>query len=325
MAVLVAGCSGTNVPVPDRPANGWWRPHPGVRWQYQLVPTTRTGPGIVNGINLRPDEVCTPPPKGAGPVCPDVYGIDLWVDSQVTGSATDVVNTEAVKAIHSLSAHAICYFSGGTLEAWRPDARKILDWDAAHPEAHLVSKALAPPYDNERWFNVKPGAGRLEFLTEIMAARMKLCADNGFDAVDPDWPDAWLHNSEAGWSEPVTAADQLGYNRMLAGAAHRLGLGIVLKNDSKQAPDLVGDFDLAVIEDCQWTGADIQPCDPLTAFTAAGKPVLHVEYLESDEDPPERNPLGTPAAICAAATPGFDTIVKKASKTLNDLPWTPCR
>ena len=48
-----------------------------------------------------------------------------------------------------------------------------------------------------------------------------------------------------------------------------------MKNDSKQAPELVGDFDLAVIEDCQWAGADIQPCGPLAAFTDVGKPVLH--------------------------------------------------
>ena len=73
---------------------------------------------------------------------------------------------------------------------------------------------------------------------------------------------------------PLTAADQLQYNRRIADLAHRLGLAVGLKNDVEQAAALAPAFDFAVNEEC----AAYQECGLLKVFITAGKPVFHVEY-----------------------------------------------
>ncbi|WP_158608017.1 endo alpha-1,4 polygalactosaminidase [Nocardia panacis] len=311
-----------------------WQPRPGLRWQYQLQPSADSEDGFVAGIDLTRRTLCRNPPDSIGEICATAIGFDLWTDSQRP-------NAQAVAAVHRLPApaeadghaHAICYFSGGSLEDWRPDAPDFLRWSREHPEANLLGGPVSS-YPNERWLNIKPGRGRLEFLADIMEKRMRLCRQAGFDAVDPDWADGWLHNDE-NRLPTLTAADQLAYNRMLAALAHRNGLAIALKNDTVQAAELAADYDLAIIESCQWNGADIQPCAPLVGdattpgFVQLNKPVLHVEYLNSDEDPPAHNPNGTPAAVCAAARADpaaahFSTIVKQSSSTLRNLPYTIC-
>ena len=69
-------------------------------------------------------------------------------------------------------------------------------------------------------------------------------------------------------------ADQLRYNRLIARLAHERGMAVGLKNDLDQIPDLVGDFDFAVNEQCAQYGecADNRP------FVDADKAVFHVEY-----------------------------------------------
>lgn len=103
-----------------------------------------------------------------------------------------------------------------------------------------------------------------------MAERMDMCRDKGFDAVEPDNMDAYANRT----GFPVTAADQLRYNRTIAGLAHDRGLAVGLKNDLDQIPQLVGDFDFAVNEQC----AEHDECEALTPFIRAGKAVFHVEY-----------------------------------------------
>jgi hypothetical protein len=97
-----------------------------------------------------------------------------------------------------------------------------------------------------------------------------MCRSEGFDAVEPDNVDGYANDT----GFPLTAADQLAFNRVVAGLAHRDGLAVALKNDLGQVPQLVGDFDFAVDEQC----AEYQECDQLLPFTAAGKAVLEAEY-----------------------------------------------
>ncbi len=77
-----------------------------------------------------------------------------------------------------------------------------------------------------------------------MAARFDMCRDKGFDAVEADLVDGYARDS----GFPLTAADQLTYNRMLADLAHERGLSIGLKNDLDQVADLVDHFDFAINE-----------------------------------------------------------------------------
>jgi len=91
---------------------------------------------------------------------------------------------------------------------------------------------------------------------------------------------------------PLTAADQLDYNRFLAREAHSRDLVIALKNDLDQIDVLVDAFDLAVNEQCH----EYDECDALAPFITAGKPVLNAEY-----DDTYVNDASVRQALCDAA------------------------
>ena len=86
-------------------------------------------------------------------------------------------------------------------------------------------------------------------------------------------------------------------------------MAVVLKADLGQTRELVGDFDMAVNEQCFQN----DECDTLLPFVRAGKPVFEVEYELA------------PAAFCArAARYGFNAVKKGKDEQLYDLPWAPC-
>ena len=99
---------------------------------------------------------------------------------------------------------------------------------------------------------------------------MDLCKSKGFDGLEPDNIDGYSNNS----GFPLTAQDQLNYNKWLAAAAHARGLSIGLKNDLEQIPQLVTSFDWALNEQC----FEYNECSLLAPFTQAGKAVFEVEY-----------------------------------------------
>ncbi|MFD4570921.1 endo alpha-1,4 polygalactosaminidase [Streptomyces sp. NPDC058417] len=168
-------------------------------------------------------------------------------------------NTAAdVARLHRDGRKVICYVNVGAWEDFRPDKD-------AFPRA-----VLGGPngWDGERWLDIR----RISVLRPIMERRFDMCRDKGFDAVEPDLMEAY--GNRTGF--PLTARDQLRYNRMIASIAHERGLAVGLKNDLPQIPELVGDFDFAVNEEC----AQFDECHLLTPFIEAGKAVFHVEYTE---------------------------------------------
>ena len=175
-----------------------------------------------------------------------VYDVDLF-----TTSATQVASLKAQ------GRRVVCYFSAGSWEPYRPDS-------AAFP-AGVRGRPLAG-FEDERWLDVR----QTRVLLPIMAARLDLCRRKGFDAAEPDNVDGYANRT----GFPVRSAEQLRYNRALAGLAHARGLAVALKNDLDQVAVLEPDFDFAVNEQC----AEFDECDTLTPFLRAGKPVLHVEY-----------------------------------------------
>jgi hypothetical protein len=208
-----------------------------------------------------------PPPSAVGPRwVPEVgttwqYQLQGEVDTSVDAQIYDVdlfdVDATLVEELHRDGRNVICYVNAGAFENWRPDASRF------PPE--IVGEPLED-WRGEAWLDVR----RLDVLEPIMAARFDLCRDKGFDAVDPDNIDGYLQNT----GFPLTAEDQLRYNRMLARLAHERSLGVGLKNDVDQIEELVADFDFAVNESCVAEGE----CESLLPFIAAGKAVLHVEY-----------------------------------------------
>ncbi|WPW28441.1 endo alpha-1,4 polygalactosaminidase [Streptomyces atratus] len=162
----------------------------------------------------------------------------------------------AVADLHRRGRKVICYLSTGAWEEFRPDAGKF--------PASVRGKSNG--WAGERWLDIR----RTDVLEPLMEARIAMCAKKGFDAVEPDNMDGYRNRT----GFPLTAADQLRYNRLIARIAHRHGLAVGLKNDLGQIPELEPDFDFAVNEQCAQYGE----CDALTPFVKAGKAVFHVEY-----------------------------------------------
>ncbi|WP_455355464.1 endo alpha-1,4 polygalactosaminidase [Streptomyces sp. SYSU K217416] len=162
----------------------------------------------------------------------------------------------AVAALHREGRKVICYLSTGAWEEFRPDADDFPD--------EVLGRGNG--WEGERWLDIR----RTDVLGPLMARRIDMCRKKGFDAVEPDNMDGYRNRT----GFPLTAADQLRYNRLIAGLAHERGLSVGLKNDLDQIPELVGDFDFAVNEQCAQYGE----CAALAPFTAAGKAVFHAEY-----------------------------------------------
>ncbi|MFF1837943.1 endo alpha-1,4 polygalactosaminidase [Streptomyces sp. NPDC058231] len=162
----------------------------------------------------------------------------------------------AVADLHRRGRKVICYVSTGAWEDFRPDAEKF--------PASVRGRGNGWP--GEHWLDIR----RTELLEPLMESRIEMCANKGFDAVEPDNMDGYRNRT----GFPLTAADQLRYNRLIARLAHRHGLAVGLKNDLDQIPQLEPDFDFAVNEQC----AQFGECGDLAPFTEAGKAVFHVEY-----------------------------------------------
>ncbi|MGD9527686.1 endo alpha-1,4 polygalactosaminidase [Pseudonocardia sp.] len=221
------------------------------------------------------------------------YQLDGTVDTSVPAGIYDIdlfeTRQATVDELRAAGRTVVCYVNAGAVEENRPDS------------GTLPADVRGEPLDDwpdERWLDIR----RLDVLEPFLAARFDLCRDKGFHGVEPDNVDGYINDT----GFPLTAADQLAFNRMLARLAHERGLTVGLKNDLDQVDELVGDFDFAVNESC----VEYEECAALRPFVDAGKPVLHVEYdLDLDE-------------FCAETTAmGFRSIRKPLDLTAE---WEPC-
>lgn len=204
--------------------------------------------------------------------------VDLSVEAAVYDLDGDATTAAQIKALHGRQARVICYVSAGSYEDWRADAARF--------PAAVLGRDLAG-WPGEKWLDVR----RWDVLGPIMKSRFRQCAAKGFDAVDPDNLDGYANANGLG----LRAADQVLYNKRIAGLAHSLGLAVGLKNDLDQVPALVRSFDFAVNEQCAY----YRECGLLQPFTAASKPVFEIEYGVA------------PASFCPAARKlGFTAIGK---------------
>jgi len=209
-----------------------------------------------------------------------MYDIDLFDAPQAT-----------IDKLHHDGRVVICYFSAGSYEEWRPDAADF--------PAQVLGKDL-DGWPGERWLDVRAQAVR-----DIMQRRLDLAVAKGCDGVELDNVDGYQNDS----GFPLTAADQLAYNRFLATEAHARGLSVGLKNDLDQVNQLFADFDWALNEEC----FKYDECDALLPFIRAGKAVFQVEY--GNASLAER--------ICPQANAlNFDTLIKKLEL---DAWRVPCR
>ncbi len=182
-----------------------------------------------------------------------MYDIDLFDAPQAT---IDTLKADGRKII--------CYFSAGSYEEWRDDAPSFSAAIKGNPLDDWIG---------ESWLDIR----QIDQLAPIMQTRLDLAVSKGCDGVEPDNVDAYTNNS----GFPLSAHDQLIYNRWLADQAHTRGLSIGLKNDLSLITELVNDFDWALNEQCY----QYNECDLLTPFIDAGKAVFGVEYQEEGGNP----------------------------------------
>ena len=310
LALALAGAALAAPPVTcDTTKGACWTPALQTRWQYQLEGKQRrfvdTG-----GINV---DICMAPSTGGACVSPEVYDIDLYVDTNISGDGNFVMNTAGVDAIHARGRHALCYLSAGDIESFRPDYQAFVDFDAQCGHC-LIGKPFSRTFSDEFWANINDDQGQSDFMLQMMEQRVQKCAAAGFDGIEFDVVDAYAQGQTVtGWD--ISYATQLDYDQRLANLAHTYGMTVALKNDLGQLTDLMPYFDYAINEQCfQFEECDNNPPPGYPAWVAAGKAVFQVEYRRS------------PRRFCPLANAAnYNSIKKGASFNLYDRPWKPCR
>ncbi len=189
------------------------------------------------------------------------WQLTVPVDLSVRASVYDIDGFDnpasVVERLHASGRKVICYIDAGAYEDYRPDAGRF-------PAS--VLGARDEPWEGERWLDIR----KLDVLAPIMRARLDMCRAKGFDGVELDELDGWANDT----GFPLTARDQLRYNRFLANEVRARGMAAGLKNDVEQIPQLVRDFDFAIDEQC----FQYRECGALSPFISARKAVFHVEY-----------------------------------------------
>lgn len=216
-----------------------------------------------------PSNPTPPPPTPGGWWKP---GVDTTWHIQYTGTLdktrrvtvynVDLFDTPAsvVQELAARGVKAVCYLSAGSWENWRPDKNQF------PPEV------LGRNYEGwagERWLDIR----QIDKLAPVLRARLDLCKQKGFVGVDPDNVNGYQNDT----GFPLTAQDQIRFNRWLAAEAHQRGLAIGLKNTTELLPQLINDFDFLVTEECFAQGW----CNQTRPMVQAGKPVLNIEYTDT--------------------------------------------
>jgi hypothetical protein len=210
---------------------------------------------------------------------------------QLTGSLDTTMNVAVyiadvetpaatIDALHTAGRIVICYFSGGTVEPFRDDASRF-------PAAAIGAPLAA--YPDERWLDVRDATVR-----SIMDDRIAAAAAAGCDGLDASGLAGFSADNGLGFSR----ADELAYDRWLAGAAHAHGLSIgYVENDATLSQDLLADFDWVVA----WSCVDTD-CPTAAPFVAAHKAAFLIEYGDETRA----------AAVCPKALSlGLSAIIKR--------------
>jgi hypothetical protein len=220
------------------------------------VRDTSTPPAMVDTATVKPSGRWVP--RRGTPWQWQLSGkLNLTVNAPIYDIDGAGTTAAQVAALHRRGRRAICYVNVGAYENFRSDKNRF--------PAAVLGKPLEG-WPGERWLDIR----RIDLLGPIMSARFANCRSKGFDAVEPDNMDGYANNS----GFRLTAANQLRYNRWIAGLAHSRGMSVALKNDLAQVRALEPSFDFAVNEQC----VEFDECETLLPFIRAGKAVLHVEY-----------------------------------------------
>jgi len=177
----------------------------------------------------------------------------------------DLNRRHLVPKLHAKGQKAICYFSGGTLEAHRKDRA---DYEAAAKKHDGFF--YGPPSEwDEQYIDFR----MKDVLRPLLENRMKLAIEAGCDAIEVDCLGAYNH--EVPRKHGLTQEDSLVFAKWVSQSAHKLGIAIGLKNIATLAPQLINDFDFAVVESCS---SSKNVCALYKDFPKQGKAVFTIHY-----------------------------------------------
>lgn len=226
--------------------------------------------GVLSGCAGGLDSAQSPQPThGTLTLPPVAAGVDYQLGEPYPPpeGVSVVVRDSTARPAEGL--YNLCY-----VNAFQSQPAETAWWSEVHPEAVLHGADGAPVSDpgwpDEVLFDTSDAAGR-EVLVEHAVARLRACADAGFDAVELDNLDSYTRSGGA-----LTVDDNLAYAVALVDEAHALGLAVAQKNTLE-----LGDrgrragFDLAIAEECEVFGE----CDGYTEVY--GNHVIEVEYADS--------------------------------------------
>src|SRR4029077_12240106 len=140
------------------------------------------------------------------------------------------------------------------------------DYDQFPPETLGRNMAGWP---GEKWIDIRNAE-----VVRIIKDRIKMCADKGYDAIEPDLDTSYVEPT----GFPLTKADEVSYMKDLTSYAHSLGIAMWGKNPDSAGADfaaeMVDTFDAVLTEECN----QYNTCGALAPYTKAGKLVFNAEY-----------------------------------------------
>src|SRR5215472_12568274 len=177
------------------PGMTWWQPGTGdLPWQWELSHEIVT----TSASDLGTGDTTY---SGASAKAPAVYDIDGF-----DNTAADV------SALHALGKKVICYIEVGAAENYRPDYGQFAAADLG---------STVQGYPSEKYVNIKSAS-----VVAIIEARIAMCAQKGFDGIEPDIDDSYTDTT--GFT--ISEADDVAYLTALSAYAHSLGVAWGLKN-----------------------------------------------------------------------------------------------
>lgn len=254
---------------PPVPCQGCWRPALNTSWQWQLT------------LDEGRRDIDTS-------IVADMYDVDGFL----TGAGM-------VQTLHSLpgtrlpNRKVVCYLEAGTLANFRPDAEQF--------PARLLGNAHGG-FPDERWIDIR----QISTLAPLLQARMDMCKQKGFDAIEFDNIDGWEPSNQTGLN--LTPEDGLAFVVWLANQAHARGLSMAHKYNLSQIPQVLPYVDFAIVEQCfqydECRTVDNGGKFGLDQFVNAGKAVFTVEY----------QPYSPTGNVCGRANGyNFNTLYKRDS------------
>ncbi len=205
---------------------------------------------------------------------PQLPPLDAGFDYQLGGAypappGVSVVTRDRTAAPVA-GAYTICYVNGfqtqpGQLTWWRTHHENLLLRDGSGALVHDRG------WPGEVLLDVSTAVKR-RHIAGVLGRWIGRCADDGFDAVEPDNLDSFSRSRHL-----LSRSDDLALAALLANQAHHVGLAIAQKNLaslSRSARVRTG-FDFAVSEEC----AVWHECSSYRS--AYGNHVLEIEYTDN--------------------------------------------